>query len=622
MDDGTKEFLLTAVAHKFLGKDSADRLATEAKLQDLTPQSFAIKSGVLNSWQVETLKVLCKPSDHVPGFYIDAVLGRGGFGTVYKATQVNLDRHVALKTIPLSSLRDDTATKRFEREAKIIGSMSHPNIVGAHDFGFHDDLLFLSLELVDGKDLSKFIGKRGRIDEFTTWQMLKQVASALAYAEGLNVTHRDIKPGNLMLTATPAGYPLPQNVPFVKVTDFGLACFSHDIPGENTITMAGTGLGTPSYVAPEQLTGDKVDQRADIYAIGATAFHMLSGKPAYHEVSPAKVMGIKTTGKEVWVDRLVGKISPASIELMRNMTAYDPEDRIPDHRELIRNLDSVLESLRTESSSTQSTYIGEIDDQFDSPGDFVVALDDSVESGLDSAGDSSIEPSNKFKPKSFTKIMFVVGASIALLLATILFWIYRPALASIVDEIELNADGRVVQIYNGFKLNNSAFIVRGGQWQKFEDSEGGRVMLGSNCRVIFPCQTMSGDAFKYLRYSVGLQVNEAATVSFTAGDEMNEKIFSVVFSQLGYFLDHNNRKSELIEWNVHPAEQNGYINLELTRNNANWTVMVDRKVIGKVRHTGLTPATIVMESRKGNSLFENPNIVEMLTVSEDLSAVE
>ena len=494
-------------------------------MQSISPRSFAIKTGVLSNWQIDTLNVLSNPQKYVPGFHVDAVLGKGGFGTVYKATQLNLDRQVALKTIPLHNVKDESGIKRFEREARIIGGMNHPHIVAAYDFGFHENLLYLSLELVDGKDLAKLLKSRGRLDEFTTWQILKQVSSALAYAQERNVIHRDIKPGNLMLATTPAGYPLPETVPFIKVTDFGLACFNQSLPGENTITVAGTGLGTPSYVAPEQLTGDKVDQRADIYALGATAFHMLRGKPAYQEISPVKVMSKKVAGDENWVEKLAGEVSESTYNLIRSMTNNKAEDRIQSHILLMQKIDEVLQQLSHRSSFADSTT--QFADTSDSHAEsFVLADDVEVASAVhdSSLHDQTTEISLEASP-SRRSALIGLGLTIAAAIISIYAFLNIPFSNPEIPEVVLVDGENFVQVYNGFRLNNAAFIVGGGYLEKFEDEEGGRVLRGSNCKISFPCQSSEGDSFKYLTYSIGMRIQAADSVSFRR--LMNTKMWNL-----------------------------------------------------------------------------------------------
>lgn len=616
------DFLANAVAHDLISSDMAARLARDSKQQNLSAEAFAIKCGVIKPWQLETLRVLNNPSNHVPGFHIDSVLGKGGFGIVYKATQINLDRQVALKTIPLSSLKGNSATKRFEREAKIIGSLRHPNIVAAHDFGYHKDLLYLSLELVDGKDLSNLLESRGQLDEFTTWHMLRQVASALLTAQELNVTHRDIKPSNLILTSTPTGFPLPENIPFVKVADFGLACFTQAVPGDNTITLAGTGLGTPSYVAPEQLTGAKVDQRADIYAMAATAVHMLMGKPPYHMETPAKVFGIKSSGKENWSDMVSGQVSESTESLIRSMSQYDSDARIADHRVLIKKIDQVLEGLSPAMNSGNASTI--IDGNSQDSDDFIVAsqflvdpsrpnllnhgetTEVSIDGYMEKPHETSVIPKPNFRFKFLISVVSLVGLAV-ILLSVFVF----PGSDSTISEIEL-ASNRVVQIYDGFKLNESAFNVHGGQWQKFVDEEGGRVVLGSNCKVSFPCSSVDAEPFKYFRFSVGVKLNDARLVSFWP-DGFD---FSLVLDQEGYFLQQKKSVADITEWDVPPTEQTGYVNIEIIRNNAYWKFLIDREEVGSVKTTDFSFASIQLQT-KGKSLFENPKVAELLPVEPD-----
>ena len=311
MVDQSEKLVELAVVNRFLSRDSAGKLLSESLKLGLPVEAFALKSGVLSPWQIDALRWLCHPEELVPGYRLKNMLGRGGFGSVFRATQTNMDRDVALKTIPLNAVKDSSAARRFEREAKIVGQLRHPHIVAAYDFGFHKDHLFLSLELVEGNDLGNLIRRVKKLDEYTALHVIRQTVTALAYAAEKGITHRDIKPGNLLLTETPIGYSLPKCVPFVKVADFGLACFT-ETRRDEAITLENSGIGTPSYVAPEQLQGrNDVDVRADIYSLGVTAYKLMTGVAPYDAVPAMAVAKEKLSGNETWLNQMES-LSPQS----------------------------------------------------------------------------------------------------------------------------------------------------------------------------------------------------------------------------------------------------------------------------------------------------------------------
>jgi len=203
-----------------------------------------------------------------PAYEIEALLGRGGMGAVYRARQRSLDRLVAIKLLPFElGVREDFA-ERFRREATALARLSHPHLVAVHDFGQADDgHYFMVMEYVDGSDLAARL-RAGPLPHAEAVAVVRQVCDALEYAHAQGVVHRDIKPGNVLLDATGR----------VKVADFGLAQLAGDAP-RTALTVTGALLGTPEYVAPEQTQpAAVVDQRADIFSVGVMLYELLTGQ--------------------------------------------------------------------------------------------------------------------------------------------------------------------------------------------------------------------------------------------------------------------------------------------------------------------------------------------------------
>ena len=267
-----EEFLDIAVRQKLLTPKDATRLSKEAAKQDSSLPALCLKTGLLKPVQIDVIHGLAERDHMAPGYEVVDLLGYGGLGIVFRARQPKLDRMVALKTIPMQRIENPAVIARFQQEAKAIGKLKHPNIVAAYDFGTHRDRLYLAMELVEGQDVDALISNSGRVSESVAWALAQQVAAGLAHAEQHNLVHRDIKPGNLLLTKPPAGYPLPKGVPLLKITDFGLVQLETPDTDGTRLTMTGTSLGTPHYMAPEQIADAHVDSRADIYALGATVF--------------------------------------------------------------------------------------------------------------------------------------------------------------------------------------------------------------------------------------------------------------------------------------------------------------------------------------------------------------
>jgi len=203
------------------------------------------------------------------------LLGRGGMGAVYEAEQLDLGRRVAIKVLHEMLSKDDEQLVRFSREARAAASLGHRNVVQVTDFQAEPgQLAFLVMELVPGESLAAVLSREGRQPAWRVVPIARQVLSALGAAHDAGIVHRDIKPGNVMLTAFEG---LGEGAEVAKVLDFGIAKMMEG-SGYTQLTMTGVALGTPAYMAPEMALGDKVDGRADLYAVGVLLFKCLAGK--------------------------------------------------------------------------------------------------------------------------------------------------------------------------------------------------------------------------------------------------------------------------------------------------------------------------------------------------------
>lgn len=226
----------------------------------------------------------------VPGFRIENELGRGGMSVVYRAEQLELGRDVALKILAPELATENGFRERFLREARLAGRLQHPNIVDIFDVGEAGEALYIAMELIDGEDLGRLVAREGRLEPERTVVLLEPIASALDAAHSAGLVHRDVKPGNILISAT--GYPY--------LADFGVA---RD-PLAPGLTTAGSFVGTPEYSAPEQLAGDdELDRRVDVYALGCVLYECLTGRrpPAKGPVpAPSSVRpGLATVWDEI-----------------------------------------------------------------------------------------------------------------------------------------------------------------------------------------------------------------------------------------------------------------------------------------------------------------------------------
>jgi YVTN family beta-propeller protein len=201
-------------------------------------------------------------------FRIEDEIGRGGMGVVYRAAQISLDRPVALKVISEALSEREGFRERFERESRLAASLDHPNIIPVYAAGEHDGVLFIVMRFVDGTDLRGLLAAEGAFDPARAAGVVAQVASALDAAHERGLVHRDVKPANILVAARGGGE-------HTYLTDFGL---TKRTASDSGLTAAGEWVGTLDYVAPEQVQGEPVDGRADVYALGCVLYELLTGR--------------------------------------------------------------------------------------------------------------------------------------------------------------------------------------------------------------------------------------------------------------------------------------------------------------------------------------------------------
>jgi serine/threonine protein kinase len=349
------DFIRLAVSQSFLPSDSSADLAREATILGKTVANLALEKGMMDNVQVDILTTLLHSKETVPGYEILEVLGRGGMGVVYRARQVNLDRPVALKMIAAQQLSQPGMLTRFEQEAVTVGKLRHPNIVAAYDLGNAEGRLYFAMELVEGENLEALIQREGSLSEAETWALARQALAGLSHADRAGIVHRDVKPQNLLLVEPPEGSDLPPGIPMLKITDFGLALLTAKPETLASLTMEHSTLGSPHYMAPEQISGSKVDRRADIYALGATIYHMLSGQPPFPGGSVQHVLAKKLERPRPVLHKEFPNISQETSLLVASMMAKAPEDRPSEYSELIGLVDSQtgFQSLRLSSHAIQ-----------------------------------------------------------------------------------------------------------------------------------------------------------------------------------------------------------------------------------------------------------------------------
>src|SRR5262249_8925258 len=226
-------------------------------------------------------------------YQVKKLLGSGGMGHVYLASDSKLKRDVAIKVLPSEFSRDPERLSRFQREAEILASLNHPHIAAIYDLADFGELRFLVLELIEGDTLASVLQKRGALPVVEALHIAKQICEALEGAHEKGIVHRDLKPANVKIM--PDGN--------VKVLDFGLARTVQKQLSDSTLsksrTATGVGiiLGTPAYMSPEQAKGQTVDRRSDIFAVGCVLYEMLTGHPAFEGDDTTEILGRVVTAE-------------------------------------------------------------------------------------------------------------------------------------------------------------------------------------------------------------------------------------------------------------------------------------------------------------------------------------
>lgn len=274
--------------------------------------------------------------DHVGRYRVEAQLGKGGMGEVYRALDTELGREVALKVI--ADKPDDAAVLRFRREAQAASRLHHPNVATVFDVGVHEGSPYLVMELLDGSPLRRFVGDPS-VSSSDRLGWLLDVASALEAAHDAGLVHRDVKPDNVIVTESGQA----------KLVDFGIARpapapvdpSAPTAMAEVALTRDGTVIGTPAYMAPEQLRGEPVDTRADQFAWGVTAFELLSGKLPWGAASSAFAVAAQIMNEDARdVRALAGAVDEGVADVVKRALARAPGDRFSSMKELREALSS------------------------------------------------------------------------------------------------------------------------------------------------------------------------------------------------------------------------------------------------------------------------------------------
>lgn len=261
------------------------------------------------------------------GFTIAERIGHGATGTVYRAEREDPESTFAIKVLSPDAANLETIKRRFEREAKVLRKLRHPGIVQIEDFGVEHDAAYIVMELLEGETLEARL-QRSPITPTDALAITRQILSALAHAHELEIAHRDLKPANVFLVGE------RDSKPDVRILDFGLAKFlSHDeADAEGTLTRKGRVVGTPAYMAPEQITGIAVDARVDVYSTGIVLYEMLADERPFQQTRRSELLRAHLFEEVPQLSsvRPDAGIDPGLEVVLRNALAKDPARRFKD----------------------------------------------------------------------------------------------------------------------------------------------------------------------------------------------------------------------------------------------------------------------------------------------------
>lgn len=271
------------------------------------------------------------------GYRIEALLGRGGMGVVYRAENARLGNKVALKLLAEDLAHDESFRERFVRESRTAATLNHPNIVTIYDAGDEDGVLYIAMRYVES-DLKQLLGRDGALSAAKTLAVVGQIGSALDAAHARGLLHRDVKPANILLDVSSE----PGGVPHAYLADFGL---TKHLESRSGITASGQFVGTIDYMSPEQIEGRDVDARTDIYSLGCVVFECLAGLTPFRRETEVAVLWAHMRDEPPAITELRPELPGAVDLVIAQAVAKDPANRYSTARELVDDLRAALEGV-------------------------------------------------------------------------------------------------------------------------------------------------------------------------------------------------------------------------------------------------------------------------------------
>jgi len=337
-----------ALKNEFMDREAVRKVFRELKKSNSDhPMSFediAVENEFLSNEQATAVSLayqrLRKDAERrkwaIRGYEIYNKIGEGGLGVVFKAKQISMNRLVALKILHKRWLNDEEFKQRFLVEARLVGKLSHQNLIKVYDVGREDWKLYFSMEFIEGETLEDLIERDGPLGNTQAIDITLQILRAINYIDRFDIVHCDIKPSNILLN----------NEGMASLGDFGFVKSNIEIE----VTEAGSVLGTPDYIAPEQAMGKDVDFRADIYALGITLYHMVARRPPF-DGTASMIMRSHIHDELPNPKEHNPLLSDELAKVIRRMTEKNPDDRYTK----IKDLFDALETARVKEKTKTST---------------------------------------------------------------------------------------------------------------------------------------------------------------------------------------------------------------------------------------------------------------------------
>jgi serine/threonine protein kinase len=563
--ESTRQFFEIAGQQGMLPVETLRELQLEAASRELEGSSLVLQKGLLTPLDVEIIETLRQPSAAIPGYEIQSVIGRGGMGVVYRARQLALDRVVALKMVLVSHTANPTMLARFEQEAQTVARLLHPHIITAYDFGRHAGRLFFAMEYVEGEDAERYVNRLHPLTERQVWHLIRQAAAGLAHAAESGIVHRDIKPANLLLVSPPKGFPLPQGMPMVKIADFGLAFLSAEASERTRLTAEQSTLGSPHYMAPEQLNaGSPVDERVDIYSLGATAFHLFAGRAPYHGQTLPQIITQKLGDIPPSIGDARPDLSPETIRLLEQMLARDPNRRIGTYAELLDRIDALPAMGASGSNAAVTGTNAAMTTTTDFP---------------------STPPRRTWHPwidlALTVAVLIVAGVGFA-----IAPYFTRPAVAPPFNST-LKETGWSAELFDGNSLRG--WKTQSGAWTVDVDDEGGRIISGTGGEILRPLLRPDGDRavrLNYYRLTIAARLHESTAVElhFNVGKSGARDLLRLTFDRVALGHRAGARAAFEPRGEAHPFDVGAdrLHEIRLERDLSQWRLFIDDAPAGSL----------------------------------------